>query len=151
MSLQARQIIGQWSLVSWEIRYPDGKIAQPFGETPRGQLLYTEDGGMSGTICRAERPVLRPDNIRASANDRLEAAQSYFHYAGRWHIEGNNVIHRVEFSLNPNMVSTTQIRHAEFDGEDLILSASEVNPAGASRHHRLIWEHPKILTEPVKP
>lgn len=139
MSVTKEQFIGGWSLVSWEINYDGGRTTHPFGTDPQGQLLYTSDGHMSGAICRAGRAKLEPDNVRASEADKLGAASSYFHYAGRWHLEGDVAVHEVEFSLNPNMVGTTQHRNAQFDGDRLTLSADETIGDGRIRHHALVW------------
>ena len=38
------QIIGTWNFVIAEVTAPDGKKSFPFGETPKGILIFTPDG-----------------------------------------------------------------------------------------------------------
>ena len=38
------QIVGTWNFVVAEITAPDGKKSFPFGETPKGILIFTADG-----------------------------------------------------------------------------------------------------------
>ena len=48
-SLQQRtsltsQIIGTWNFTVAEVKAPDGKVSYPFGEKPKGILVFTPDG-----------------------------------------------------------------------------------------------------------
>jgi hypothetical protein len=38
------QIVGTWNFVIAEATAPDGKMSFPFGETPKGILIFTADG-----------------------------------------------------------------------------------------------------------
>jgi hypothetical protein len=38
------QIVGTWGFVVAEVTAPDGKKSFPFGETPKGILIFTADG-----------------------------------------------------------------------------------------------------------
>lgn len=38
------QLVGTWSFVVAEVTSPDGKKYFPFGETPKGVLIFTPDG-----------------------------------------------------------------------------------------------------------
>lgn len=142
-------LTGNWRLLRWEIGYGDGrKPSYPYGEAATGLLLYTTDGWMSACVVRAGRRPLSSDSVRSAPEaERLAAFESYFHYAGRYHVrsgEGGRqqVVHAVEQSLNPNFVGTPQVRNMDFDEEGrLTLSASDTVPGSdVARHHRLVWE-----------
>ncbi|MCB1397500.1 MAG: lipocalin-like domain-containing protein [Rhodobacter sp.] len=129
---------GTWHLVGWEIEV-EGRVTQPFGPNPTGLIHYTEDGGMSACIARADRPRWSTGNPRnAPEGERLAAFESYFHYAGTWRIEeraGRSVVvHSVTHSLNPDFVGSQQVRNVDLDGDNLTLSAQE-----GPRFHRLRW------------
>ena len=141
MTHDPKDFVGSWDLITWSITYPDGRVTHPFGADPVGQLLYAADGGMSATVARRDRPRFDPDIARATADQRLRAFASYFHYSGNWTLAGGTVHHAVAHSLNPDMVGTAQIRNAEFAGDCLILSADEADAMGRVRHHRLVWQH----------
>lgn len=134
--------IGAWQLVDWRIEYADGAVTKPFGEGAHGYILYSADGTMTASIAKANRPRFGIANARNASADRKAAAfDSYFHYAGRWQIDGDDVVHAVTQSLNPDMTGTDQRRLAVFDGKGgLVLSAVEGIANGGQRHHILQWE-----------
>ena len=37
------QLIGTWDFVVAQVKAPDGKISFPFGESPKGMLVFTPD------------------------------------------------------------------------------------------------------------
>ena len=75
---------------------------------------------------------------RIDASLLAAAYRDYFHYAGRYRIQGNDVTHYVTQSLNPNFVGTEQLRHIELDGSTLVLSGRD-EAAGETRFHQLVW------------
>lgn len=136
-----QQFIGAWQLKDWRIEYSGGKISRPFGIDALGLLQYTPDGMMSATVSRANRPKSGLVNARSASDaQKSEAFDSYFHYAGPWHLDGESVVHTVTMSLNANMCGTQQVRKAEFAGPGfLTLSAVEQMSDTNSRHHILEW------------
>jgi Lipocalin-like domain len=141
MPHSAQDFIGAWQLVDWRIEYPDGGITRPFGEGAIGYIIYAADGTMTASIAKSDRAPLGFANARnASDGQKAEAFDSYFHYAGPWRIEGDEVVHAVTMSLNPDMTRTEQRRRALFDGAGgLTLSAIEGDASGKQRHHILQW------------
>jgi len=137
MSHDVEAFLGAWSLQSWTITYKDGRVIYPFGEDAYGLLVYTADGAMTGAIARRERAGFgRPDIRSAPESERAAAFNSYFHYAGRWELQGDSIHHHVFMALNPDFVGSVQIRQAQFEGDQLTLSAIE---EGRDRRHALIW------------
>lgn len=139
--ISKEQLSGTWELESWTIGYSDrDDFTYPYGEDPQGLLLYTDDGWMSASICRASRALLPTDvSFRALPEAaRAEAFSSYFHYAGRYQVQDGDVIHYVAQSLNPNMRGTEQLRHAELDGQTLVLSGKD-QVGDITRFHSLVW------------
>jgi hypothetical protein len=135
------QLLGTWQLESWSIGYAGrDDVSFPFGEDPVGLLLYTEDDWMSVSISRRERAVLPADvPFRRIDAERLAGAfRDYFHYAGRYRLRGDDVVHYVTQSLNPNFVGSEQLRHVEIDGQTLVLSGRD-EAAGETRFHHLVW------------
>jgi hypothetical protein len=134
--------IGAWRLVDWRIEYTDGAVTRPFGEGACGYIVYSADGIMTASIAKAPRPPFGIANARnASAARKAEAFDSYFHYAGHWRNEGEDVVHAVKISHNPDKTGTEQRRLAVFEGKGgLTLSAREALKDDASRHHILQWQ-----------
>ena len=134
--------IGAWTLVDWRIEYSDGGVTWPYGEAAHGYIIYTADGIMTASIARNDRKGFGIANARhASAEQKAASFDSYFHYAGPWRIVGEEVVHDVAMSLNPDMAGTEQRRLAVFDGTGgLELSAHEALKDGSSRRHVLQWQ-----------
>ncbi|MCB1679379.1 MAG: lipocalin-like domain-containing protein [Halioglobus sp.] len=132
---------GVWQLESWTIGYSDrDAFTYPFGEEPQGLLLYSPAGWMSASISAAQRAAL-PDGVslrQLPAAKRAAAFSSYFHYAGRYRVVDGDVVHYVTQSLNPNFVGTQQLRHAELDGQTLVLSGKD-QVGEVIRFHSLVW------------
>ncbi len=147
------QLHGAWQLESWTVGYSDrDEFSYPYGEDPHGLLLYTPDGWMSASISRRERQLM-PDGVsprQLPADAKADAFASYFHYAGRYRVHEGDVIHYVSQSLNPNFPGTEQLRHAELDGQTLVLSGKD-SVGEVIRFHSLVWhrttpteEHPPL-------
>jgi Lipocalin-like domain len=58
------QIVGAWNFVVAEVTAPDGKKSFPFGETPKGILIFTADG-------RFAQIHVAGDVTRIASNNRL--------------------------------------------------------------------------------
>lgn len=146
-SASQSSLVGAWRLISWQIfNAEDAPFTEPFGTEPDGLLQYTADGCMSAVVCRSKRTPL-PQGVsprRVKPELLADCYRSYFHYAGRWQIEGDSVIHNVEFGLNPNMVGTQQVRQMRFDGNTLTLTGIE-SFGPQQRRHVLLWK--RIKTE----
>ena len=135
-------LVGTWQLESWTIGYSNrDDFSYPYGEDPQGLLLYSDDGWMSASIARRERDLL-PEDVgyrKLPAEMKAEAFTSYFHYAGRYRVHEGDVIHYVSQSLNPNFPGTEQLRHAELDGQTLVLSGKD-KVGDVVRFHSLVWQ-----------
>ncbi len=134
-------LVGSWELESWTIGYSDrDEFSYPYGEDPLGLLVYSNDGWMSASIARRERPGFPADVPYRKLPDALKAAafSSYFHYAGRYRVVEGDVVHYVTQSLNPDFPGTEQLRHAELDGQTLVLSGKD-SVGGITRFHSLVW------------
>ena len=141
MNVGENSLVGAWTLCDWRIEYEDGRVTRPFGTDAAGQLLYSADGRMSATVSARHRRTLNTANARdADVADKAAAFDGYFHYAGRWHLDGDVVVHTVSLALNPDFIGTEQRRSVKLDGTELELSAKESMGGGQSRRHVLAWQ-----------
>jgi Lipocalin-like domain len=67
------QIVGSWNFVVAEVTAPDGKKSFPFGETPKGILIFTADGRFAQIHVAGDVP-------RIASNNRLTGTPE--EYAG---------------------------------------------------------------------
>src|SRR3979490_2706974 len=67
------QIVGTWNFVVAEVTAADGKKSFPFGETPKGILIFTADGRFAQIHVASDMP-------RIASNNRLTGTPE--EYAG---------------------------------------------------------------------
>jgi hypothetical protein len=142
-------LVGTWNLVSYTILNDEGiKIAEPFGPNPRGLLIYTDNGFMSGQLMSASRPQWRSDLPRkASTEEKVLAFDTYLGYCGTYEIQEDRVIHHVTTSFFPNWIGTDLVRVMQLDGNLLTLSVPPVLGKGKTRTIRLTWRRLEMPTE----
>ena len=56
------QIVGTWNFVVAEVTAPDGKKSYPFGETPKGILIFTADGRFAQIHVAGDVPKIASNN-----------------------------------------------------------------------------------------
>jgi hypothetical protein len=56
------QMIGTWNFVVAEVVAPDGKKSFPFGETPKGVLIFTADGHFAQIHVASDVPKIASGN-----------------------------------------------------------------------------------------
>lgn len=113
MSLKPEDMLGAWMLDEWFVENDDGSRTAPFGRDAKGVIMYTEDGYMTAIVRTAERflPAAQPDD-----SQKAEAYATYFNYAGTWSVDGDTVTHRIEHSLDPNLVGAEMTRAVDHKG-----------------------------------
>ena len=133
--------IGSWRLVSFELRGEGDQAIYPYGEDPKGYIIYAEDGHMSVAFMPAGRPDFSSDDLaKGTVEEKAAAAGSYSSYCGRYTISKDTVTHHVEVSLFPNWVRVDQERRYAFDGDRLTLSTPPMQVGGQELVGHLIWE-----------
>jgi hypothetical protein len=140
-----QELVGAWSLVRFLVEFSDGRSPiYPYGEEAGGMLLYTPQGRMSATLSRGDRKPFAAGGLEAAAaaapEEKCAAFDSYLAYAGRYRIEGDEVIHTLDFSLMPNAVGTEQRRKITWDGEILRLSYELPTRSGNLRQYNMLWK-----------
>ena len=56
------QIVGTWDFIVAEVTAPDGKKSYPFGETPKGILIFTADGRFAQVHVASDVPRIASNN-----------------------------------------------------------------------------------------
>jgi dehydrogenase/reductase SDR family protein 12 len=148
--IRREDLCGGWICHSWTITYGDGRVTQPFGASPSGYILYTDDGCMSATIMAADRPAFASANPReASVAERAAAFDGFFAYAGRWRLVNGRIEHHVTVALNSAMVGTSQWRDVTLADDTLVLGAVESTPRGI-RRHAIEWRRVAAVGDPSR-
>jgi hypothetical protein len=127
--------------LSFENYADDGEVARPFGEHPRGFIIYTADGYMSAIMMSADRPNFAAGDILGGNDDeKLAAFATSSAYAGRWEIVDGQIIHHLEVTTYPNWTGTDQPRDFELTDTHFTLFPPRMIMNGKIRHGRVHWE-----------
>jgi len=129
--MSSRQdLIGTWSLLSFEINYEDGTTDLPYGPRPFGTIHYAPDGLM---LVHLTDPA--PDETPRMAFPK------YIFYAARYRVEGDHVVHDLTVSALHPPAGAQLVRRFELDGDRLTLfvppaTSLALKPGQA----RLVWQ-----------
>ena len=132
-------LLGSWRLVSFEVELRDSKERQrPFGENPNGYLILGADDRMMALLAAKER--------RPGQKDAEVAAlfRSMMCYTGRYRIEGEQFITKVDASWNESWNGGDQVRFWKFDGDRLVIknqwAPSATVPGGPMAQATATWK-----------
>src|SRR3982750_4921159 len=81
-------IVGAWSLVSVTSEMDDGKKGEPFGPSPKGVIIFSNDGHFSLFQSRAEIPkIAANDRAKATPEEAQAIVASSIAYYGTYAID----------------------------------------------------------------
>jgi hypothetical protein len=138
-------LIGAWELCAWTCTRDGVEHGAPFGESPRGLLVYSTDGYMAAVLGRADVAATGTVTLAAApAEVRARAAANTVAYAGSWGVVNGAVVHQVRVALHPDQVGTTLLRFARIDqdGSLVLQTAPERSRRGYELVNRLVWRRP---------
>ena len=126
MASLREQLVGAWELASYALIATGGTDrVYPWGQEPRGTILYSACGYMSAQIMRPGRPKFASgDWLSGTPEEYREQSTGYIAYTGRFETdEHRNVVkHHVVVSLFPNWEGLVQVRTARIESDRLFLS-----------------------------
>jgi hypothetical protein len=118
------QLVGTWTLVSNEVTPPNGTKGQPYGENPKGILIFQAGGRYVQVDGATNRPKFKTAG-QPTAEEL--AAATLGHFAanfGTWSVnEGDKTLTRhYELALRPNNEGTDFKHSVNLAGDELKLS-----------------------------
>jgi lipocalin-like protein len=101
------QLVGSWTLVSYEATAPDGKKEQFYGPNPRGTLILDAGGRyaqIQGRPDRAKLKSLSRFDLDATQAELKALLLGFAANAGTWSVDEptKTLVRRFEFALIPN-------------------------------------------------
>ncbi|MFC9598748.1 lipocalin-like domain-containing protein [Peribacillus butanolivorans] len=131
------QVVGTWSLVSYETQDADGHVIYPLGKDAKGFIMYNPDGYMSAQLMASGRPAYQSGDLHTGTPEEMAtAAHGYLAYSGQFEVDEENhqLIHHMDVSLNPTWLNQAQPRIAKIEG-DLVVIFNGLHP-----EDELIWK-----------
>lgn len=135
------KVVGVWQLVS--VLYEDVQTKERWpvlGEHPRGRQIATADGRWLALVTGEGRPVPKTDE------DRAKALRTMIAYTGRYTVDAEKIVTKVEAAWNEAWVGTEQVRFYRFEGDRLLIeSPPQPHPNLDGRMVKIIvvWEREK--------
>jgi hypothetical protein len=107
------QIVGTWDFVVAEVTAPDGKKSFPFGETPKGLLIFTPDGRFSQIHVASDVPKIASGNrLTGTADEYSAIMRRSISVFGTYTVdeEKKTVTFNIVASTFPNWEGEAQVR-----------------------------------------
>ena len=137
------QLVGTWNLVIAEITAADGKKTLPFGDKPKGQLIFTADGHFSQVHVSSGLPKIAGNNrLNGTDADNRAIMQGTLSLFGTYSVdeEKKTLTFNIVASTYPNQEGTTQTRTIDKLNQDEFVNtnrgAARDGPAAAANFYR---------------
>lgn len=107
------QLVGTWTLVSWEQKKKDGSKLQRFGVNPKGVSFFDANGHFFIMFARPDLPKIASNNASTMTPEEAKAiASGSIAYFGTYTVDETSKVMtlRVESSSRPNQVGVDQKR-----------------------------------------
>ena len=114
-SLKER-IVGTWDFVIAEVTAPDGKKSFPFGETPKGILIFTPDGRFAQIHVASDVPKFASGNrLTGTAEEYAAINRRSLSVFGTYTVDEDKqtVTYRIVSSTFPNWEGESQTRRID--------------------------------------
>lgn len=106
-------IVGSWDFVVAEVTAPDGKKSFPFGETPKGILIFTADGRFAQIHVAGDVPRIASNNrLTGSPEEYAEIMRRSLSVFGTYAVDegARTVTYNIVSGSFPNWQGETQTR-----------------------------------------
>ena len=106
-------IVGTWNFVVAEVTAPDGKKSFPFGETPKGILIFTADGRFAQIHVAGDVPKIASNNrLTGTPEEYAEIMRRSLSVFGTYTVDEANktVTYNIVSASFPNWQGETQTR-----------------------------------------
>ena len=107
------QIVGTWNFVVAEVTAPDGKKSFPFGETPKGILIFTADGRFVQIHVAGDVPRIASNNrLTGTPEEYAEIMRRSLSVFGTYTVDEANktVTYNIVSASFPNWEGEAQTR-----------------------------------------
>jgi hypothetical protein len=107
------QIVGTWNFVVAEVTAPDGKKSFPFGETPKGILIFTADGRFAQIHVAGDVPRIASNNrLTGTPEEYAEIMRRSLSVFGTYAVDEakKTITYNIVSSSFPNWQGETQTR-----------------------------------------
>jgi Lipocalin-like domain len=130
------KLIGTWKLKRWVMEDVDTKEQKPspFGERPAGYVLFTSSDRIFVLITAEDRKAAE------GAEGQGAAFRSMYAYSGKYRLEEDRFITKVDIAGDQKWVGTEQQRTYRVNGNTLTIESAPATQAGKTVRGIVEWE-----------
>ena len=124
------QLVGTWTLLSWEQKKGDGTKVERYGTSPKGIAFFDAGGRYIITVMRSDRAKYASNALwQGTPEENKDTADGTITYFGAYSINeaDSSIAIHVDGSSFPNWIGTDQKRFVAIAGDQLTLT---VRPPG---------------------
>jgi len=125
------RLVGTWSFVIAEITTADGKRTLPFGDQPKGMLIFTSDGHFAQVHVAGDLPRIASNNrLAGTPEDNKAIVHGSLALFGTYTVdeEKKTLTFKIEGSTFPNLAGVAQTRTIDLLSDD---EFRNTNPAAS--------------------
>ena len=141
--MSKEQFYGTWTIVASEIQSTGGEVVRPFGDNPKGVIIYDSGGNMSIQLYSMSRPQFSAgDQTKGTDDENRAAVAGSICYFGKYSVDEQEgtVSHKVDASVFPNWNGAEKKRFYKFEGDTLTLSTPPIPHGGETRTGMFVWK-----------
>jgi hypothetical protein len=136
---ESSKLSGAWKLKRWVLEDVETKQQKPspFGERAAGYVIFGPSNRLFALITAEDRKA--PTDSEA----QIAAFKTMYAYSGKYRIEADRFITKVDIAGDQRWVGTEQQRSFRFEGENLIIESAATLQDGRKVRGILEWEREK--------
>lgn len=142
MNKEKNPLVGTWRAKQFVVKQKQ-TVYHPFGESPGGQLIYTEDGRFSAQLSQPGRLSIKSGDIMDASREEMAANfRGFISYYGTYDFDPKKmiVLHHVKGSLYPNWENDSLKRMVKLEGNQVELSTEPLTYGAAEVTASVVWE-----------
>lgn len=143
ISIAQQKLVGSWSLVSIANIYPDNSRVHPYGENPKGLLIFDANGNYAVQILKAERSkIASGDKNHCTAEENAALVQGSNSHFGKFELDKKHkiIVFKIESASFPNWEGTEQKRSYTTIGDEIKYIVTNTTQGGESVTAEVVWK-----------
>jgi hypothetical protein len=141
MAVSFKKMTGTWDVVEAKFETTDGNIIEPWGPSPIGMGIFTDEGYFSAQFMRSGRAKFAGEF--PIPEEKQQTYDDYLAFYGRYSVdeEKGTVSIFIEGSTNANWIGEEQVRYCEIkDNNHVILRTPPLKYFGLEYIGTLAWK-----------
>jgi len=136
------QLIGTWTLVSVDNMYPDSSRVHPYGENPKGMLIFDERSNYAVQIYKAVRPkIVSGDKNVCTPEESKALIQGSNAHFGKYIVDEakRTITFKIDHASFPNWEGANQERTYIYSGNMIKYVVTSTTQGGKAVVAEVAW------------